>query len=163
MKHHAPHKNNTILGTVKRHPDGFGFVLPVEDGVPDVFISRDDMQGVMSNDKVEVEVFKSAKSDKFYGKIVRITDRAVSRIVGKYEKLDNGDGRIVDGINQWGQSLKIPFRSSRGAVHGDLVAAEITQYPMQGQDFTGRIVEIIGDANDPLNDIPQQLCVKLSF
>lgn len=157
MKHHAPHKNQTILGTVKRHPDGFGFVLPVEDGVPDVFISRDDMQGVMSNDKVEVEVFKSSKSDKFYGKIVRITDRAVHRIVGKYEKLDNGDGRIVDGINQWGQSLKIPFRASRGAVHGDLVAAEITQYPMQGQDFTGRVVEIIGDANDPLNDIKRVL------
>lgn len=165
MKHSSTKKNEpsgrnqtkTIIGTVKRHPDGFGFVLPAEDGVPDVFVSREDMTGVMSNDKVEVEVFKSAKSDKFYGKIVRITERAVQRIVGRYEKLDNGDGRIVDGINQWGQSLKIPFRSSRGAIHGDLVAAEIVQFPMNGQEFTGRVIDIIGDANDPLNDIKRVL------
>lgn len=150
-------KNHIIHGIVKRHPDGFGFVLPKEEGHPDVFISREDMQGVMSNDQVEVEVYKSSKSDRFYGKVLQITSRAVSRIVGKYEKLDNGDGRIVDGINQWGQSLKIPFRSSRGAVHGDLVAAEIVQYPMSGQDFTGRVVEIIGDGNDPLNDIKRVL------
>jgi ribonuclease R len=150
-------KSHTIHGIVKRHPDGFGFVLPQEEGHPDVFISREDMQGVMSNDQVEVEVFKSPKSDRFFGKVVRITTRAVSRIVGKFEKLDNGDGRIVDGINQWGQTLKIPFRSSRGAIHGDLVAAEITQYPMSGQEFVGRVVEIIGDANDPLNDIKRVL------
>ncbi len=150
-------KSHTIHGIVKRHPDGFGFVLPKEEGHPDVFISREDMQGVMSNDEVEVEVFKNAKSDRYYGKVVRVTKRAASRIVGKYEKLDNGDGRIVDGINQWGQSLKIPFRSSRGAVHGDLVAAEIVQYPMSGQEFTGRVVDIIGDANDPLNDIKRVL------
>lgn len=146
-------KTHIIHGIVKRHPDGFGFVLPQEKDHPDVFISREDMKGVMSNDQVEVEVFKSAKSDKFFGKVVRVTARAVSRIVGKFEKLDNGDGRINDGINQWGQSLKIPFRASRGAVNGDLVAAEIVQYPVSGQDFTGRVVEIIGDANDPMNDI----------
>lgn len=157
MRNQSNHKQHIVLGIVKRHPDGFGFVLPSEEGQPDVFISREDMQGVMSNDKVEVEVFKSSKSEKYYGKVIRITDRAVSRIVGRYEKLDNGDGRIIDGINQWGQSLKIPFRSSRGAVHGDLVAAEIVQYPMQGQDFTGRVVEIIGDAADPLNDIKRVL------
>lgn len=150
-------QTKTIFGTVKRHPDGFGFVLPVEEGVPDVFVSREDMTGVMSNDKVEVEVFKSAKSDKYYGKIVRITERAATRIVGRFEKLDNGDGRIVDGINQWGQSIKIPFRSSRGAIHGDLVAAEIVQYPMNGQEFTGRVIEIIGDVDDPLNDIKRVL------
>jgi ribonuclease R len=150
-------KNHTVHGIVKRHPDGFGFVLTKEEGHPDVFISREDMQGVMSNDQVEVEVYKSAKSDRYYGKVLQITARAVSRIVGKYEKLDNGDGRIVDGINQWGQSLKIPFRSSRGAVNGDLVAAEIVQYPMSGQEFMGRVVEIIGDGNDPLNDIKRVL------
>jgi len=145
-------KSHVIEGVVKRHPDGFGFVIPTDSDHPDVYVSRGDMAGVMTNDQVEIEVRRGEK-DKFYGKVIRVLKRGTTRIVGKFEKTKDGDGRVVEGISQWGETLKIPFKSSRGAVDGDLVAVEIVQYPNDGQEFIGRVIDIIGDAADPLNDI----------
>lgn len=146
-------KVHVIEGRVKRHPDGFGFVIPLNSDHPDVFISRGDMAGVMTNDKVEVEVHRADKGNKFYGKVIRVTERGTTRVVGRFKKMDNGDGCVVEKTAQWGEVLKIPFRSSRGAVDGDLVAVDIVQYPVEGQDFLGRVVDILGDAEDPLNDV----------
>jgi ribonuclease R len=42
-------------------------------------------------------------------------------------------------------------------VDGDLVAVEIMDYPDRDQEFTGRVVEIIGDAEDPINDLKRVL------
>lgn len=150
-------KNEIIEGTVKRHPDGFGFVIASDPENSDVFVSRGDMVGIMTNDKVEVEVFYSHKTQKTYGKIVRVLERGTKKVVGRFKKMDNGDGIIVDKSSQWGAVLKIPFKQSRAAIDGDLVAAEITQYPLEGQDFLGRVVDIMGDSEDPLNDIKRVL------
>jgi len=146
-------KAHLIEGTVKRHPDGFGFVIPINTDHPDVYVARGDMNGVMTNDMVEVEVRKASDSNKYFGKVVRVLKRGTTRVVGRFEKLSNGDGQIVQGTAQWGTPLKVPFKQSRGAINGDLVAVEITQYPLEGQDFTGRVIDIIGDAEDPFNDV----------
>ncbi len=146
-------KSHVIEGLVKRHPDGFGFVIPTNSDHPDVYVARGDMNGVMTNDTVEVEVRKSENSNKFYGKVVRVLKRGTTRVVGRFEKLKNGDGQIIQGTSQWGMPLKVPFKQSRGAIDGDLVAVEIVQYPMEGQEFLGKVIDIIGDAEDPFNDI----------
>lgn len=146
-------QSRVFQGIVKRHPDGFGFVLPIDPEQEDVFISRGDMVGVMTNDKVEVEVHFSKATNKTYGKVRKILERGTKKVVGKYQKLDNGDGALMDKVGQWGAILKIPFKQSNSAANGDLVAVEIVQYPTDDGDFTGRVVEIIGDPADPLNDI----------
>jgi ribonuclease R len=146
-------KNQIIDGVVKRHPDGFGFVIPTDPENEDVFVSRGDMIGIMTNDKVQVEVFFSPKTNKSFGKVVKVLERGTKKVVGRFQKMDNGDGVILDKNSQWGAMLKLPFKDTMGAVNGDLVAVEIIQYPLDEQDFVGRVVEIIGDAEDPLNDI----------
>jgi ribonuclease R len=146
-------KNEIIEGVVKRHPDGFGFVIATDPDNEDVFVSRGDMVGIMTNDKVRVEVFYSPKTQKSFGKIVEVLERGTKKVVGRFQKLDNGDGVILDKNSQWGAMLKIPFKDTMNAVNGDLVAVQIIQYPLEEKDFTGKVVEIIGDAEDPLNDI----------
>jgi ribonuclease R len=146
--------NKRIKGRVKRHPDGFGFVIPTEEiEHPDVFLSRGDMIGVMTNDTVEIEVIPADKKNKFYGKVISILQRGTTRVIGTYKKQKNGDGHVEEKTAQWGEPLVIPFQNSRGAIDGDLVAVEITQFPEKGKVFSGRVLEIIGDAADPLNDI----------
>lgn len=150
-------KTARVIGVVKRHPDGFGFLIPDEPEQPDLFLSRKEMSGIMTNDKVSAEPLKEKNGDRFYGIGVEVVERGVSRVVGKVRKMRNGDLELYDGVQKWGSILKIPYKNSRGAVEGDLVAVDIVEYPSKKSDFTGRVVEIIGDDKDPNNDLKRVL------
>jgi ribonuclease R len=150
-------KPERVTGLVKRHPDGFGFLIPDEADQPDLFLSRKEMTGVMTNDRVDAEKQKDRSGVRFFGVDVRIVERGVSRVVGKLRKTSKGDYELLDGFQKWGASLRIPYKSSRGAVEGDLVAVDIVEYPTKKSDFIGRVVEIIGDEGDPNNDLKRVL------
>ncbi len=150
-------KPDRISGLVKRHPDGFGFLIPDQPDQPDLFLSRKEMVGIMTNDRVEADLMKEKKGDRYFGKSVEILERGVNRVVGKVRKTSKGDLELMDGFQKWGAALKIPYKKSRGAVEGDLVAVEIVDYPSKKGDFTGRVVEIIGDDKDPNNDLKRVL------
>lgn len=142
-----------IQGLVKRHPDGFGFLIPDEKDHPDVYIPRHSMEGIMSNDRVMVEVTPEKGGERFRGEIVRVVSRGLRKIVGHFARLNDRDGLVRDEGKNWGQDLRIPLEHSMNAKNGEIVAAEIVTYPESGEKFTGRIVEVIGNAEDPMNDI----------
>lgn len=142
-----------IQGLVKRHPDGFGFLVPDDKAHPDVYIPRHSMEGIMSNDRVMVEVTPEKGGERFRGEIIRVVSRGVRKIVGHFARLNDREGLVRDEGKNWGHDLRIPLEHSMGAKNGVLVAAEIVTYPEPGEKFTGRIVEVIGDAEDPMNDI----------
>lgn len=146
-----------ITGLVKRHPDGFGFLIPDQPDQPDLFLSRKEMFGVMTNDRVAANLQKERNGDRFFGTDVEVLEHGTRRVVGKIIKSRKGDLELLDGYQKWGAVLKIPYTSSRGAVEGDVVAVEIVNYPEKGSDFTGRVIEIIGDEEDPNNDLKRVL------
>ena len=141
-----------LKGTIKRHPDGFGFFIPeVEADHADVYIPANSMKSAMTNDKVSVFVEKE-KDGRFKGEIVRIFERSQKQIAGKFQVINNQYGIIKDEGKGWGSDLKIPMAKSLNAKNGEIVAAKITNYPDQGQ-FEGEVYEIIGDALNALNDV----------
>ncbi len=142
-----------VEGVVKRHPDGFGFVIPDDHELPDVYVPRNYMTGVMTNDRVKVEVYSSRHADRVFGEIKEVLTRAYTRVVGAYLPVDRSYGLILGEGKGWGTDLKIPVEFSQGAGEGDLVAVEIVSYPGPQSEFTGRVVEIIGDIGEPLNDV----------
>lgn len=156
-----------VTGIVKRHPDGFGFLIPDESAIPDVYISRQYMAGVMTNDRVEVEVFRTrghersvarsrervSAEEKMYGEVKRILSRAYSRVVGRFLPVDRRYGVIQDDGFGWGMDLRIPTEDSMGARDGDWVAAEITEYGGNQAPLIGRVVQILGDIEDPIHDV----------
>lgn len=146
-------KKRILNGTIKRHPDGFGFFIPEDIEHPDVYIPRHSMDGIMTNDKVAIEVFPDKGKDRFRGEIVQVLTRGTKRIVGRFFKLNDKDGVIRDEGKGWGQDLKIKIEESMNAKDKELVAAEIITYPDDRKPFTGKVIEIIGSALDPLTDI----------
>lgn len=146
-------KKKILNGTIKRHPDGFGFFIPDDLEHPDVYIPRHSMEGIMTNDKVVVEAIPEKGTDRFRGDIVRILARGTKTVVGRFFQMNDKVGLIKDEGKGWGQDLKIKLEDAMGAKDKELVAAEILTYPEHGKSFTGRISEIIGDALDPLTDI----------
>lgn len=141
-----------VRGTIKRHSDGFGFLLPDDKEHPDVYIPRHSMNGVMTRDKVLVEVDPGGDRTRLSGKIVEVLEHAMKTVVGKYHRTSDKDGMIVDEESIWGENLKV-FNPNRLAVkNSELVAVAITSFPGSDEGFQGNIVEILGTHGDPLTD-----------
>lgn len=141
-----------FVGIVKRHPDGFGFLIPEDRTQPDVYIPKHSMTGVMTNDKVEAEIFPSRKGDKFFGEILRIVHRNTKVVTGRLTFLNEREAVLFDEGKVWGANLKIFREFTMGGKEGDYVAAEITAYPTARGDFSGRVTKLIGDADQAVND-----------
>jgi len=152
-KHNQAMKKKTYLqGIVKRHPDGFGFLIPERSDHPDVYIPKSSMKGVMSLDHVMAEVEPERGSDRFRGEVLRITKRATKRVMGLLHHLNEKDALVRDESNGWGADLKVKWSDSMGAKPGQMVTVEIMSYPDENE-FRGRVVEIIQNHADPISDI----------
>ncbi len=143
--------NKTLSGFIKRHPDGFGFFIPDDKEHPDVYVPQQAMMSAMTNDRVEI-IAEKERDGRFRGEIVRITERSQKRVAGKFFKINEKYGVIKDEGRGWGQDLKINTDKAMNAQDGELVEARINTFPDEGP-FVGEVVQVIGDAKDPLNDI----------
>lgn len=152
-------KNNSpqfLEGTIKRHPDGFGFFIPDSSEHADVFIPAHAMTGTMSNDRVVVRPIPE-KDGRFRGDIIRILERAQKKVAGRFLVINDKYGIIKDEGKGWGMDLRIPLEDSMNAKNNELVAAEIKSYPENDRsdkgNFVGKVIQILGDATSALNDI----------
>lgn len=146
-------KMNLVTGELTCHPDGFAFLIP-SDGSDDIFIGPRRLAGAMHGDTVVARVEgkgrmqKGRNAGRKEGSIIRVTKRAQKKIVGRFEKA--GDLNVVIPAN--GKILEriiIPLNLSKGAATGLMVEAEITRWPDKHFGATGKIIDIIGDPNDP--------------
>ncbi len=145
-----------VEGLVKRHADGFGFLIPDEAGIEDIYVPAHNMIGIMTNDRISVKVKR--KGHRFWGDEVAIVSRQKSHIVGHFRKQPDGSGRIGDESKAWGGDLFIARDHVKGARDGDWVSVQITRYPgKEGARLEGEVISVIGDVGDPLNDIKRVL------
>lgn len=148
-----------IEGLVKRHPDGFGFLLPDDKSKKDVFLPKHTMEGIMSNDRVSVKVYIDQKSNEVYGDILKVVERFASNIVGIYHATNDSHGLVLDKENHWGQNLKVDIDKNNGAKENEWVEVKVITYPGHPAGFTGEVVQVIGHRNDPLYDTKRAIAV----
>ncbi len=142
-----PSKMNLIVGTVKTHPDGYGFVTPETEGEEDIFISPRNLKEAMYGDRVVARVESIRKKGK-EGSIIRILERKTRKVVGKFMRAKNysyvipEDERILP-------EVFIPEGESKRARPNQFVVAEIIRYPTERARPEGRITHILGYPDDP--------------
>lgn len=139
-----------IIGTVKRHPDGFGFFIPENKDLPDIYISKSYMQGIMSGDKVEVKI-SAGKNNLLRGQITKIIERAITHITGKANVKSANQAMVLDHSHSWGENINISFEGF-DVKNADWVHAEIKTYPGHPKGFTGVVKSLIGTGQDLNND-----------
>lgn len=155
-----PLRQTQVAGSIKRHPDGFGFLIPEDPEQPDVYIPKRSMEGVMTNDKVLAMIQPEPGGTRWRGEIVRIVSRGTRRLVGRFKRNPQGAGGILrDEGRDWGEDLVIGAEHTLAAKQDELVAAEILTYPNEGR-FTGRIVDVLGDSADPMTDIKRVILTQ---
>ena len=151
-----PSKMNLINGTLTCNPSGFGFVIPDEGG-DDLFIDRRRLKGAMHGDHVVARVERMKRDGKKEGSIIRIAERAVKSVVGRFTR-SRGFSLVIPSNERILDEIIIPPRMSKGARDGQIVVAEITRWPAERQAPSGRVTDVLGDPEDP--DVEIEVLVR---
>ena len=151
-KRREPVFERNIVGIIKRHPDGFGFLIPEQDRIPDVYIPRQSMTGIMSNDKVEASVRLERGGERLRGDIVKVLARSVSTVSGRLHISGPGRGYLKDESHAWGEDLRVSIPPGLEVKDGDWVSVRVESFSDSVRGFAGSLVGVIGNVEDPLND-----------
>jgi ribonuclease R len=142
-----PIKMNLVVGRVKCHPDGYGFVIPEKEGEQDIFVSPRNLKEAMHGDRVVARVESIRKKGR-EGSVIRILERGFHKVVGKFMRGKNysyvipEDERII-------QEVFIPEGETKRARPNQIVVAEITRYPTERVRPEGRVTYVLGYPDDP--------------
>jgi ribonuclease R len=142
-----PSKMNLVVGRVKCHPDGYGFVIPEEEGQEDIFVGARNLQEAMHGDRVVVRVESVRKKGK-EGRVIRILERNLRKVVGKFMKGKNYS-YVIPEDEKVLQEIYIPEGETKRARINQIVVVEITRYPTERARPEGRVTHILGYADDP--------------
>jgi ribonuclease R len=140
-------KLNLMHCRVQGHRDGYGFAMPMAGG-DDVYLSSRQMQFVFDGDEVLVMVTGTDRRGRPEGKVVEVLQRGNSCVVGRYQE-ESGIGFVVPDNARIQNHILIPPGEKDGALSGQIVTAEIIEYPTRKLNAKGRITEVLGDHLDP--------------
>jgi ribonuclease R len=146
-------KMNLIPGRIQGNKKGFAFLLPNNKDIKDMFIPGESLNGAMHNDRVIVRLTAGElNTRKSEGEVIRILERANTRIVGLFENNKNF-GFVVPDDPRIYQDIFIPKGDFNGAETGHKVVVEITVWPESRRNPEGRVVEILGHKDEAGTDI----------
>ncbi len=131
-----------IAGRISAHPDGFGFLI-TDDDDKDVYLNGKQMRQVLHGDRVVVCVTGTDQRGRREGRIVEIVERANKSLVGRLS-IDRGTVIVSPDNKRIHQDLLIAAGELGGAVHGDMVVAEIIDQPTIRHQPVGRVIEVLG-------------------
>ncbi|QCX34663.1 ribonuclease R [Caloramator sp. E03] len=149
----VPERMNLVVGKLQGNQKGFGFLIPDEEGIEDIYIAAENMNGAMNNDRVIARIIKeNIPNKRVEGEIIRILKRANTQIVGTFEKSQNF-GFVVPDDKRIYQDIFIPKADINGAKTGHKVVVEVTKWPEKRRNPEGKIIEILGSKDKPGVDI----------
>jgi ribonuclease R len=147
-----PEKFNLIPGRIDRTPRGFGFLIPDDPGREDIYISVENMNGAMHNDKVFLRLSPESRGNKESGEVIKVIERANTTIVGNLDKSKHF-GFVVPDNKRIYSDIFVPSEELNGAKQGQKVVARIVTWPEKKRNPEGKIVEILGNRDEAGVDI----------
>ncbi len=107
----------------------------------------------LNGDKVLVEIF-STEDDMLRGRVSKIIERSVDRIVGVYRSSWTNSGYVIPDDPKIIYEFRVYSKDSIEISDGDKVVAKIIHYPDSNSEGIVEIVEKIGRADSPTSDLP---------
>ncbi|SIT91320.1 ribonuclease R [Edaphobacillus lindanitolerans] len=147
-----PERMDIIRGRFIGHAKGFGFVVPEEEGMDDIFIPPNETNTAMNGDTVLVKIQKETGGDRQEGSIIRIAERKNTKVVGTFQA-HRGFGFVIADDKKLPMDVFVSKENTLGAVDGHKVVVEITEWPSDRKSAEGIIIQILGHKNDPGVDI----------
>jgi ribonuclease R len=136
-----------VVGTVVGHRDGHGFVQR-DDGENDIYLTQQEMHSVLHRDRVRVRVVRYDRKGRPEGRVLDIIERRKTSIIGRLLH-ENGMWLVAPEDRRYGQDILIPKNATASATVGQVVAVELTEPPSMFSQPVGRVVEVLGEIDDP--------------
>lgn len=139
-----PKRSGQIVGRISMTRRGYGFVESPEG---DYYVSARDTAGAMHGDVVVVRPDGKRGRQGRSGSVVRILERAVTQVVGRFEK-HGAIGVVVPADRRIKHDVFIASNAIGDAASGDIVVATLVGYPSRNQSAQGVVSEIVGHEDD---------------
>ena len=134
-------------GRVEGHRDGHGFVR-VEGAEAPIYLPPAEMRSVLHGDEVRVRVVRMDRKGRPEGRVIDILDRPRRPLIGRL--LHEAGGWIVAPEDRrYGQDILIPRGGTGNGQNGQVVVVELTEPPSLHAQPVGRVVEVLGEVDDP--------------
>lgn len=133
-------------GVVLAHRDGFGFLAP-DDGSDDVFLPPRVMRSLMHGDRVSVRV-QTNHDGRSEGRLVDVLERSRTHLAGTYFH-EHGLGFVRPADPRFATDVVVPPEAAGKARPGTMVTVELTSFPDGHSPAVGKVVEVLGDRNQP--------------
>jgi ribonuclease R len=135
-------KIELLTGTVMGHRDGFGFVSR-DDGQDDVYLSAREMRAVIDGDRIAYKVVSKDRRGRAEGRVVDVLERGTGEIAGQFIR-ERGIGLVIPDNPKISHRMIIAKGEAGSAEQGQMVVAEILDYPESSVQMTGRITKVLG-------------------
>ncbi|TFW23156.1 ribonuclease R [Massilia arenosa] len=136
-----------ISGKINAHRDGYGFLIPDDPTQEDLFLSDREMAKVMHGDRVMAKVTGVDRRGRPEGTIVEVVERGNSHIIGRLLN-ENGVWLVVPEDKRIGKDILVAGSPGK-AKAGQVVSVELIEQPARFTQPSGRIVEVLGELDDP--------------
>jgi ribonuclease R len=141
-----------IVGRLDAHPSGYGFVTPERHGDDlkgDVFVAAPNLKEALHGDRVVVRVERHRDDGRVEGSIVEILERRNDTIVGRFVVDDSGLAFVQPFDKRVLTDVYVPRDAAAEAEPGEIVTVAVTRWGTPTRGPVGRVVEVLGDIDEP--------------
>src|SRR5262245_10365197 len=144
-----PSRMNLVVGRLVCNPAGYGFVQPEnrQKGQSDVYVSAFNIKEALHGDRVVARIERSTPKGP-EGRIIRVLERGLTRLVGRYEEDGRGGGHVVPFDRRVLHEAFVPAGENGGARSGQMVVLEITRPPTATRNPAGRVLSVLGSLDE---------------
>lgn len=142
-----------LKGTFRGTPNGYGFVVPANHSLKDIFIPRQSTLNTLDGDKVSVAVSKRKKISRerlLRGKIIQITERASPKIIGTLIREKNF--YLIPDNPKLNFKISLPGIKEHKISPKTKAVAIITKYQKNNSAAQGKLIKILGTEDNPKID-----------
>lgn len=143
--------NNLIEGKVQGNARGYAFLICTDTTRADCFIPARGLHGAKHGDLVVCKPIKYNGGDRVEVEVVKILQRGITQLVGTFTAYKGG-GFVIPDDDKYSNDIFVEKCNVKGATQDDKVVVEITFYPKDKKNPEGKVVEILGKANDRLTE-----------
>jgi ribonuclease R len=143
---------NKITGTLEINQGGYGFVIPDNRDIGDIFIAARNLKTAFSGDKVEVALFAKQKGRNIEGQIIGIVKRKREEIIGTLKK-SNSFYFVKPDEPELHRDIYVNSSYLKGAKKGDKVIVGNLSWDTSMLNPEGEIVEVLGKAGIPDTEV----------
>ena len=134
-------------GTINLTTKGYGFFIPDDKTLDDVFISCDNLNGAMHNDRVLIQRNYTQTGNRADGKVLKILSHGLNVCVGKVDTITSNFATIVPD-NKKINPITVRTEYLMNAKKGDKVVVNITKHNARMPH--GKVIEVLLSDN-PIN------------